>query len=304
MCCENFHFNVVSLHNQRKTRLEKIIFVEDGHRYMYKDSVLNSVTTEVGKYSETFNSMYQSRASAYKEILGEKEYLRYRKEIFGFNYRPDESILFPLFDEICGSEEVEDVQNKFLEKWRMSGVNGTIFHKDRENESYKRGYEINPFTGKSFDVRVLDKQFDNESWGLNLFSIPDGYYSEFIVFDNLSPLEKTLCGTIDRMWVETDYSTGIRYTDTSDYKTNSDPPKNSKYNKMYPPLNHLWANKINDYNLQASLYQNLLSTHGFTPRRSSFEHFTDYDVTQVIEYPLTLLKDEAQIILDNYRKKS
>ena len=74
------------------------------------------------------------------------------------------------------------------------------------------------------------QSFDYESWGLNLFSIPDGYYSEFIVFDNLSPLEKTLCGTIDRMWVETDYSTGIRYTDTSDYKTNSDPPKNSKYN--------------------------------------------------------------------------
>lgn len=270
---------------------------------MYKENKLNSVTTEVGKYSEPFNNMYQSRASAYKEILGEKLYLSYRKEVFGFNYRPDESILFPLFDNLCGLEEVEEVQNKFLEKWRMSGVNGTYFHKDRENESYQRGYEINPFTGKSFDVRVLEKQYDNESWGLDLFSIPDGYYSEFIVFDNLSPLEETLCGTIDRLWVETDQDTGIRYTDTGDYKTNTDPPKVSKYNKMYPPLNHLWSNKINDYNLQASLYQNLLSTHGFTPRHSSFEHFMDYDVTRSTVYPLTLLKDEAQIILDNYRKK-
>lgn len=282
---------------------DKIIFIDKDHRYLWGEHELNSVTTEVSKYSSPFDSMYQSRCSAYKELVGPEEYLRLRREVFGFNYRPEESIIFPLFDTLCKVESVEDIQNRLLDEWVMAGVNGTAFHRDREAESFLRGFEINPFTGTEFPVQFKEKQFDNESWGLDLFSLPDGYYCEFLVFDNDSELSKTLCGTIDQLWIETDKDTGIRYTDTGDYKTNSSPPDNKKYNKMYEPLKHLWANKLTDYTLQASLYQEMLSTFGFVPRSSSFTHYTDYDVNRALSYPLNLLVDEAKLILKNYRNK-
>lgn len=287
----------------KKYCVDRIVFIEENHNYKYKDHNLSSVTKEVGKYSQPFDDIYQSRMSAYKEILGEEHYLQLRKEIFGFNYKPSSDIIIPLFDEYCGVENVEEVQNRFLYDWKMSGVNGTLFHREREMESYARGVEWNPFVEKEFPVRVLKKEYDNESWGMDLSLIEDGYYCEFIVFDNISFPEETLCGTIDRLWIETDPRTGIRYSDTGDYKTNSSPPKHSKYNKMLGPLSHLYSNKMVDYNLQASLYQEMLRTHGFTPRNSSFTHYTDYDVNKAKEYPLVLLQDEAKLILDRYRKK-
>ena len=281
---------------------DRIIFFDEGHKYFYWKHQLGSATTEISKYSNEFDSMYQSRCSAYKELIGPEEYLRLRREVFGFNYRPEDSVIFPLFDVICEVENVEEIQNRLLHEWEMAGVNGTAFHRDREAESYLRGFEINPFTGAEFPVRFREKQYDNESWGLDLFSIPDGYYCEFLVFDADSPLESTLCGTIDQLWVETDKKTGVRYTDTGDYKTNSSPPDQKKYNRMYEPFKHLWSNKLTDYTLQASVYQEMLSTHGFTPRESMFTHYTDYDVNQAVEYRLNLLRDEAKLILDIYRK--
>ena len=273
----------------------KIGFVEDGHKYFIDDVILRGVTTVLGSYSPEFDSMYTSRVLAYKSILTEDEFKRLRKEAFGFNYKPDESIMFPLFDEICGgSENVEVTQNTILQDWLDVGTRGTALHKDRENESIARGFEINPWTHKSFPVITFPKAYDNEVYDMDLSVIPDGYYTEFLVYDKTLPLDNTVCGTIDRLWVET--VDGIRYTDTGDYKYNTKAPGDSKYNKMHYPLEHLWSNKVVNYSLQASWYQQMLRSHGFVPRNSEFTWYSDGDPTETIRYPVVVMIKEIEAI--------
>lgn len=281
--------------------LGKIGFVDDGHKYFIDDVILRGVTTVLGSYSPEFDSMYTSRVSAYKSILTEDEFKRLRKESFGFNYKPDEAIMFPLFDEICGgSENVEVTQNSILQDWLDVGTRGTALHKDRENESIARGFEINPWTHASFPVITFPKALDNEVYDMDLSIIPDGYYTEFLVYDKNLPLEHTVCGTIDRLWVET--VDGIRYTDTGDYKFNTKAPEESKYNRMHKPLSHLWANKVVNYGLQASWYQQMLKSHGFVPRNSEFTWYSDGDSTESRRYPVVVMVKEIEAIREDLLK--
>lgn len=275
--------------------MEKIRFEEEGHRYSYGDIRLRGVTTVIGSYAPEFDSMYTSRVSAYKSVLTEEGFKKLRKQAFGFNYKPDPEILFPLFDELCGgSENVEVIQNTFLQDWLDVGTRGTASHKDRENESIARGFEINPWTGIKAKVITYPKAFDNEVYSMDLSEIPDGYYTEFLAFDKKLPLEHTVCGTIDRLWVET--IDGVRYTDTGDYKFNTKAPEESKYNRMHPPLSHLWANKVMAYSLQASWYQQMLRSHGFMPRNSEFTWYKDYDPNDFKRYPVMVMVKEIEAI--------
>lgn len=279
----------------------KIVFEEENHRYLFGDIYLRSVTSVISELSPPFDEMYISRNSAYKKILGDEEYKRLRKEVFGFNFKPDRQISFPIFDLICGGEDiVKEVQNQFLQDWEESGTNGTAFHLEREKESIERGFEYNKWVKKDFPVITFEKTFNNEVYDMDLFKMPDGYYTELLVYDKSLPIENTICGTIDRLWIET--IDGVRYTDSGDYKTNSEAPKESKFNRMNPPIQHMWDNKITKYSLQASWYQMMLQSHGFTPRNASFTWYKDYDVNQFKEYPVIILKKEVQSIRDYLMK--
>lgn len=275
--------------------MEKIRFEEKDHKYLYGDIYLRSVTSILSELSPEFNANYISKGSAYKKILGEEEYKRLRKEVFGFNFKPDQELFFPLFDPLCGGEDkVKLIQQDFLQEWEDSGTRGTAFHKERELESIARGYEYNPWAEKDFPVITFEKNFDNEVYSMDLFEMPDGYYTELLVYDKTLPIENTICGTIDRLWIET--IDGVRYTSTGDFKTNSNAPKNDKFSRMSPPLDHLWANKITNYSLQASWYQMMLESHGFTPKDASFTWYKDYNVNESKEYPVVIMRKEVELI--------
>ena len=117
------------------------------------------------------------------------------------------------------------------------------------------------------------------------------------MYDKNLPLEHTVCGTIDRLWVET--VDGIRYTDTGDYKYNTKAPEESKYNRMHKPLSHLWANKVVNYGLQASWYQQMLKSHGFVPRNSEFTWYSDGDSTESRRYPVVVMVKEIEAIRED-----
>lgn len=196
---------------------EKIRFEEHNHKYLFGDIRLNSVTTILSELSPPFDEKYISRNSAYKKILGADDFKRLRKEVFGFDIKPDQDSLFPLFDNICGGgDEVKIIQDEFLQDWIDSGTKGTAFHKERELESIARGYEYNHWDDKNFEVITFNKNYDNEVYSMDLYEIPDGYYTEFLVYDKTLPLEHTICGTIDCLWVQT--IDGVRYSSTGDYK--------------------------------------------------------------------------------------
>lgn len=275
--------------------MAKIRFEEKNHKYLLGEVSLRSVTSILSELSPEFNANYISKGSAYKRILGEDEYKRLRKEVFGFNFKPNQDLLFPIFDPLCGGEDkVKLIQQEFLQEWEDSGTRGTAFHKERELESIARGYEINPWTGKKFKVITYDKSSDNEVYDMDIFSLPDGYYTELLVYDKTLPIENTICGTIDRLWIET--IDGVRYTSSGDWKTNSNAPKNDKFARMKPPLEHLWANKITNYSLQASWYQMMLESHGFTPKDAAFTWYKDYDVNQSKDYPVIIMRKEIELI--------
>ena len=275
--------------------MAKIRFQEENHKYLLGEVSLRSVTSILSELSPEFNANYISKGSAYKRILGEDEYKRLRKEVFGFNFKPDQDLLFPIFDPLCGGEDkVKLIQQEFLQEWEDSGTRGTAFHKERELESIARGYEINPWTGRKSKVITYDKSSDNEVYDMDIFSLPDGYYTELLVYDKTLPIENTICGTIDRLWIET--IDGVRYSSTGDYKTNSNAPKNDKFARMKPPLEHLWANKITNYSLQASWYQMMLESHGFTPKDAAFTWYKDYDVKQSKDYPVIIMRKEIELI--------
>lgn len=275
--------------------MAKIRFEEKNHKYLLGEVSLRSVTSILSELSPEFNANYISKGSAYKRILGEDEYKRLRKEVFGFNFKPDQDLLFPIFDPLCGGEDkVKLIQQEFLQEWEDSGTRGTAFHKERELESIAIGYEINPWTGKKFKVITYDKTSDNEVYDMDIFSLPDGYYTELLVYDKTLPIENTICGTIDRLWIET--IDGVRYSSTGDFKTNSNAPKNDKFSRMKPPLEHLWANKITNYSLQASWYQMMLESHGFTPKDAAFTWYKDYDVNQSKDYPVIIMRKEIELI--------
>jgi hypothetical protein len=273
----------------------KIVFVEENHRYLFGDIFLRSVTSVISELSPPFDEIYTSRNSAYKKILGEEDYKRLRKEIFGFNFKPNREISFPLFDVICGGgDKVKEVQDQFLQDWINTGINGTALHKERELESIARGFEYNKWEDKDFPVITFEKTFDNEVYDMDLFKMPDGYYTELLVYDNALPIENTICGTIDRLWVET--IDGVRYTDTGDFKFNNKPPEHSKFNRMNPPIQHMWDNKVTKYSLQASWYQMMLQSHGFTPRNASFTWYKDTDPDEHKEYPVIIFRKEIEVI--------
>lgn len=278
-----------------------IYFTEEGHKYIYEPTnlQLRSTTTEIGKFFPKFDGQYQCYVSAFKEILGEKEFLRLRKEVFGFDYKPDATVAFPFFTNICGEKEVEETRIKYLEDWDQSGPRGTAFHLERELEAIARGFEKNPFTGIDFPVITFEKQYDNQVYSMDLFELPDGYYPEVLVYDKALPIEKTVCGQVDKLWIET--IDGVRYTYTDDFKTVTKYPEESKYNRATGIFSHMWANSITKYSLQGSYYQLMLESHGFTPLDSAFTCYLNYDVSTAKMYPFVVKRKEIESLREHLR---
>lgn len=277
-----------------------IWFEEETHGYFYDGIRLSSVTSEIGNYSEKFDKDYQSSISAYKELLGDA-FLEIRKKVFGFDFKPSGQFLFPLFDQLVDKSLFEETKEKYKADWEGSSTRGTEFHLQREKESIERGYEVNPFTEKEFPVITFEKQYHNQVFDMDLFKLPDGFHSELLVYDNALPLNKTVCGQIDKLWIET--IGDKRYVDTDDYKTNKDTLKEHKYSRMLPPLDHLWSNSIVKYSLQASWYQMMLESHGFVIRNAAFTHYENYDVNKSKMYPVIVMKDEINLIREDILKR-
>lgn len=277
-----------------ETQKELIFFTEEGHKYVHLPTglVLTSATTVIGQFFGKFDGEYQCYVSAFKEILGEQEFLRLRKEVFGFEYKPDATVAFPFFTSICGEEQVEEVRLQYLQKWDESAPKGTAFHKERELESIERGYEISPFTGKEFPVITFEKQYDNQVYSMDLMELQDGYYPEVLIYDKALPLDRTVCGQVDKLFIET--IDGVRYTSTDDYKTQSKYPEESKYNRCTGIFSHLWDNSVTKYTLQGSYYQMMLQSHGFTPHSSAFTAYLDYDVSTAKLYPFVIKRKEIE----------
>lgn len=278
----------------------KIYFIEEGHSYFYGTNRLISGTSFLKKFSPEFDHVRQSTISAIKKLIGDEKYKRIRKEIFSYNFNPNLEDIKDLFIDLSGGETiVEEIKNNILQEWEDSGPKGTKFHKQMELEYIDIGYEINPYTGNKLDLVTFDKMHDNEVYDMDLYKCPDGFYVEFLAYHKDIPLDKTICGTIDKLFIET--IDGVRYTWTDDWKTNSSEPTESKFEKMLPPLEHLYSNKHTDYVLQASIYQSMLKSHGFTPMGSSYTWIDNYDKQKSKQKLFSLKLEDIDASINYYK---
>lgn len=250
----------------------KVVFFSDGHSYWIGNHKLKSVGYFIKPCFPDFDEQYWLTHSALKEMYGEI-YMEARREIGGF--KPEPLDIFPKF--VRGiDDDFFKIRDRLAEEWERKrnefAYKGTKFHNDREKEAYDRGFLINPFTNERFEVVSHEKEYDNESITLNLWTLKDGAYLELLVFD----LDLGIAGQIDEVYIKT--LEGKRYIWINDHKTNEKKPSKSAPDYCFKPLESYRASKHLQYNLQISLYARLLERAGFEVEGIAYTFYKDYDV--------------------------
>lgn len=263
--------------------ITKVIFFESNHTYWYGDRKVPSVGSVFKKYFPEFDKDYWLTHNALKLAFG-KEYENHYSSIKGI--KPDRAELFGPFMKLLTPAELRKLKKEESDRWgiksEISLFKGSKFHKEREDEDYEKGYSINPFNGKEYEVITFDKFYDNESYGLDLSQLPNGAYPEALLFNK----DKiTLAGQTDKIFI--DSYKGKKYVDINDYKTGEKKPSKSSPERCYSPIDSLYASNHNKYVVQINLYMHLLSTHGLIPRDKAYTFYEEYDVnkSEIIEVP-------------------
>ncbi len=249
-----------------------IIFSEKDHVYKHLESgnKLSGWTSLIKNYTDAFDSDLQKVASAYSMHLGSKNYSALK-----FGRYKDYSL--EDFVEYLQKNYPDLPQNYIDElnyEWNYSAILGSEFHSLLEKKSYDRGWQINPYTDKKYNVINMPKKYDNQSLMPNLYFLKDGYYPELLVWDYTMGEENTPVTMIDDCFIET--IDNDRFIDIDDKKTNSK-IYNSKDKKMKGVLADLYDNTEEKYKLQACFGAKLMSTHGFIPRYCGFTHYKEYN---------------------------
>jgi hypothetical protein len=260
-----------------------IIFSEEDHKYKHLESgnLLFGWTSFIKRFSKPFDSENQSKCSAYKLYLGSEEYNKLVKSQFGKLYNLDtEEVAKFLSNKI--DFDIEAIRNEILYEWEYSKILGSKFHKEQEDLSYSRGFEINPFTGENVKTIFIEKKYDNQSLCDNLYDLEDGYYPELLVWDYSLDQSQTIVTQIDKCFIKTE--NGARYVDVDDFKTNSKRPYESKDSYLKYPLDSVFDNTAEKYKLQVMFGAKLMSTFGFVPRFCAFTHYLNYDINKSMMY--------------------
>lgn len=275
-----------------------IIFSEHDHKYTHLETGnnLNGWTSLIKRFTSPFDMENQAVCSAYKLWLGGEKYnqaiLSRFKRLFSLD--PYEVSSY-LRSSIVGLPT--HLVDELLYEWDYAGILGSDFHKKLEDASYKRGYEVNPFTEELYPTIRLHKEYDNQSAHDHLLNLEDGYYPELLVFDYSMKQSKTVVTMIDKCFIKTNEH-GTRWADIDDIKTNKKRPYVSKDKKMAAPLSDLYDNTVEKYKLQVCFGAKLMGTHGFIPRYCAFTHFLDYDENKAKIY---MAKYDEEL-MNNFQK--
>lgn len=204
----------------------KIDFDEKSHSYYYKGKKLNGVTTYIKKYFGEFDADMMSKVSA--KSWGVEQ------------------------------QEVKDL-------WDSNGQVTALFGKavHLALEHYSRF--------KAIGQTIADKKGLENNYCLPKHPMIKQIIEEFIAIDTLEGqvvpevlvtwLEGEMCGQADRILVLSAVQKRCRI---QDYKINVGSEEVSSNNKVLPPFQSLPANKLSKYQIQMSIYANMLQKQGWT----------------------------------------
>jgi hypothetical protein len=318
-------------------------YYKDGKNYM-------SVSAVMDKYQNEYNSQYWSLYKAFelyltKELISQnpkfatlaettmskkaKKIINEAIDIFyiqGDGYKAkkaedEEALRFAIFNSSASEDDIEQCLQEIKEQWDnkrdSANLKGNSYHRSREIQAIKNGFEINAYDNKSYPVHLellagtFDKtgvshediilrgiDFSDRKYTVceNLMDLPDGFYPELIIWND----EYQVAGQADRVFIETVF--GDRYVDIDDYKTNKVLKRTSYYVRgkghqmMKPPIQHLMDCKHVRYNLQVSMYAYFLEAMGFKVRQVGYHHL---NVLNKLDY----LRDEVINVLNDLRYK-
>jgi ATP-dependent exoDNAse (exonuclease V) beta subunit len=149
---------------------------------------------------------------------------------------------------------------------------------------------INPWTNDEFPLHQWDKKFDNEAWPGELSDLPDGAYSELLVYN----LELNVAGQIDMCFIERKGKKKLAWI--GDYKTNEKKPPTSDLDCGIGPLSHLNASKHSRYAMQLSMYAYILEKAGFEIQQIGYSFYKNYEKEAVEHIETPFLREECENI--------
>lgn len=193
--------------------------------HKYNDGKGISVSTLLGNYKEDFDDDFWLRWKAWEYILypgdnkdvAKEKFRALRKDLkYTYDMMQNRSdILFArlakTYPKLVQMVE-EDIKDSIREQWNKknenSKVKGSAYHDYNERESLLRGYEINPFDRKSYQVIKPYIWKDGiKTQIVDLHNLEEGYYPELIL--NM----RDIFGQSDRVWINSKKQAYIR-----DYK--------------------------------------------------------------------------------------
>lgn len=292
-----------------------IVFSADDHTYKHSETgeTYTSVSKVIASFKKPFNKDFWSTYKAFERILGKNKLRKLKK---GFELESDELIMH--LSQYVDQKELTDVRNEILKEWKnknkSSITRGNMYHKNQEKRSYIEGVQENPFTKNKSIVHVpenieikdgkitpkiiteIDNYIDSghkETRVAHLFELEDGYHPELLLWND----KYMIAGQADKVFLETDKTTGIRYAYLDDYKTNTKIKKDNRYQFMNHPLNHLSDCNYNHYRIQISTYAWMLEQFGFEIRNTAFTHFNKM-------YEFEYMRNDVENMLNAFKQKT
>jgi ribosomal protein L31 len=204
----------------------KIVFDSQSHCYFYGDKKLVSATAHKSTFYKKFDSENVAKAASRAWGVDENEL----KDLWGAN---------------------GDLASEF----------GTLVHKILEHYT----------KFKVLGQKVADVKGQEDNYALPKHPILKSIIEGFIEIEDIegeivpealiTNVEKGFCGHADRVIV---IDKEKKICDIEDYKININSEEISKDKKPLEPFNELPANKLTEYQIQMSIYANMMQASGWT----------------------------------------
>jgi hypothetical protein len=238
------------------------IFEEEAHTYHYKGIKYESVTTYIKRFKETFDKDYWSKRKAQERGV---------------------DVSFVLAEWQGKADEANDLGTK-VHKWIEDFWNGDARELTTEDDP-RLVERIDKF------LDLYEKKFKN------LVPLP----SELKIFSK----KWRLAGTIDQPFLMWDVKQKKILFLIGDWKTNKefryDEHPKGKYKKLLHPFTHLWANHLNEYSIQVSLYRLILEDEiGLETHGGFLCHIGPEGPAKI--YPIKDLRDLLKLYLKHNRE--
>ena len=281
--------------------MSKIIFSEEGHIYKCGDKSFTSVSRVLDLFSQDYPREHWLAYKAIQRMLPDFVDLRY-EWIEGMKRSMNDPEMIDYMMPFIETRMPEFEMHKadLAAEWQKTNVKainrGNAYHESRENSSYERGYEINPWDQKKYPTFMKERvKGTNTSLMDNLGDLKSGYYPELVLWNE----EHEIAGQADKVFLE-QVGKDMMF-DMDDYKTNKKMSKTAFWYKNYgyimllPPVDHLQDSKLQKYELQLSFYAWMLEQQGLKLRNLSLHHLNQ-------RYDLEYRKKEVEDMLE-YREK-